>query len=337
MTKRVYEFIKSFITENYLILLLYLVVYITLTYPLPYCIYTSGGLIDVNEKINMINKTESVGSYNMCYVTELRATIPTYIMSFFNKDWEVISNKDIVLDEKETNNDVNNRDRIYLNDANNNAVLNAFKLANLDYDIKTSNPIIIYIHKDSNTNLKIGDELIKINGNTITKADEIDDYVNNSNIGDKLDITVRNNNKIYNRYAYIVSISNEKKIGIGSIDNEKIETDPKINFRFKKTETGPSGGLIVTLALYDYLIDEDITKGLKISGTGTIDKDGNIGEIGGVKFKLKGAVKAKSNIFFVPSNNYKEAISYKKKKHYNIEIVKVNTINDAINYLKNIK
>ena len=66
-------------------------------------------------------------------------------------------------------------------------------------------------------------------------------------------------------------------------------------------------------------------------------KDGNIGEIGGVKFKLKGAVKAKSNIFFVPSNNYKEAISYKKKKHYNIEIVKVNTINDAINYLKNIK
>ena len=48
------------------------------------------------------------------------------------------------------------------------------------------------------------------------------------------------------------------------------------------------------LAIYKELIEEDITHGLKIVGTGTIDELGNVGEIDGVKYKILGAVKNKA-------------------------------------------
>ena len=35
------------------------------------------------------------------------------------------------------------------------------------------------------------------------------------------------------------------------------------------------------------LVEEDITHGLKIVGTGTIDYDGNVGSIGGVEYNIK--------------------------------------------------
>ena len=95
---------------------------------------------------------------------------------------------------------------------------------------------------------------------------------------------------------------------------------------------------MTTLAIYDSLIEEDLTHGLKIAGTGTISIDGTVGDIGGVKYKVGGAEIGGAKIFFVPSGeNYEDAIKVKKEKNYKIEIVEVKTIDDAINYLKNYK
>ena len=69
-------------------------------------------------------------------------------------------------------------------------------------------------------------------------------------------------------------------------------------------------------------------------GTGTIDEYGNVGEIGGVKYKLMGAVKDKADVFLVPKDNYEEAMEVKEEKDYDIEIVSVEKLVDAINYLE---
>ena len=80
---------------------------------------------------------------------------------------------------------------------------------------------------------------------------------------------------------------------------------------------------------------EDITKGKTIVGTGTIDKNGNVGAIGGVEYKIKGAVKSKADLFIVPNENLDEALKVKKKYNYKIKIVGVDTFDEALNYLKN--
>ena len=79
-----------------------------------------------------------------------------------------------------------------------------------------------------------------------------------------------------------------------------------------------------------------ITKGKIIAGTGTIDDVGNIGVIGGVKYKLMGAVKNDADVFLVPSGNYEEAMEVKKEKGYNIDIVSVENFSDAVAYLEGI-
>ncbi|MCK7486123.1 MAG: hypothetical protein MZU97_11690 [Bacillus subtilis] len=78
---------------------------------------------------------------------------------------------------------------------------------------------------------------------------------------------------------------------------------------------GPSGGLLSTLYVYNQLVTEDITRGLKIAGTGTINYDGAAGYIGGVKQKILTAYFAGVDVFFIPYldpnyvyDNYVEAL-----------------------------
>ena len=47
-----------------------------------------------------------------------------------------------------------------------------------------------------------------------------------------------------------------------------------------------------------------------------------------------GAVHDKADIFFVPKENYQEAIDTKKKYNYKINVVKVEKLEDAIKYLQ---
>lgn len=91
----------------------------------------------------------------------------------------------------------------------------------------------------------------------------------------------------------------------------------------------------MALSIYGNLTNQDLTNGKTIVGTGTIDIDGNVGSIGGVKYKLIGAVKNKADIFIVPNGeNYDEAIKIKKEKNYKIKIIGVSTLKEAINELK---
>ena len=115
-----------------------------------------------------------------------------------------------------------------------------------------------------------------------------------------------------------------------------IESEHKIEINYKSRESGPSGGMMMALTTYTYLTGIDLTNGKKVVGTGTIDMDGNVGDIGGVKYKLIGAVKNKADIFLVPNGeNYEEAIKIKQEKGYKIKIIGVSNIKEAINKLKN--
>ena len=123
-------------------------------------------------------------------------------------------------------------------------------------------------------------------------------------------------------------------MGISIINHYEYELDPKIDVKTKASESGSSGGLMTSLAIYNSLVSEDITKGRKIVGTGTIDMEGNVGEIGGVKYKLLGAEKNKADIFLCPKENYDEAIKVKQDNNLKLEVIAVGTLNEAIMALK---
>ena len=144
-------------------------------------------------------------------------------------------------------------------------------------------------------------------------------------------IDVINNEKTYKRTAKLIDIDGQSVIGVLLTSKKEIETIPKITNEFKNSESGSSGGLMLALEIYNNLTDNDISKGRKIAGTGTIDENGNIGQISGVKYKLKGAYKEGATVFLVPSGeNYEIAIKVAAEEKLNIEILEVSTLKDAI-------
>ncbi len=332
MFNKIYEKIKKFIKENYKELLIYLALLIILTYPLPYYILIGGGTIDLEKRIEL--KSDEKGSYNLAYVKQINATIPTYLLSFIFSKWDLEEVSSYTVDESETRSDVNNRERLYLEEANSNAIINAYTLAGKKVDIKSDDYKVIYVSEESDTDIKIGDTLISVNGVSINNNTEYKKYLDTLEVGEKLDVKVKRNGKEVDCYAKLIEVDNEKVIGLYLVNVYDYEVDPKINLKFHSNESGPSGGFMLSLAIYDRLVPEDLTKGRKIVGTGTIDIDGNVGEIGGVKYKVMGASHDKADIFFVPKENYDEAIETKKKYKYDIDIVKVEKLEDAIKYLQ---
>ncbi len=89
---------------------------------------------------------------------------------------------------------------------------------------------------------------------------------------------------------------------------------------------GPSAGLAFTLTVLDVLTDGDLTGGANIVVTGTIDRDGNVGPIGGVKQKAYAASEADADVFIVPERNLEEA----RAAVDDLRIEPVATLDDAL-------
>ena len=323
---------KQYLKENYKFILSIILILVVFSIRFPYYIDAPGGITDMSEKIE-INGYESEGSFNLAYVKEYRATIPTLIFSLFNKDFKVIKQDDVMLDTEDYES-YEKRDKVLMDESISNAIYVAYKKANKYIKELSNKIVIIYVTESSNSDLKVGDEIISINNENIYTKDDVTKIVSNLPVGTKIDIKVKNNNKEYNRYAYVIEDDNNKIIGILISNLKEYETNPKVNVIVDKNESGSSGGLITALSIYDSLVKEDITNGLKIVGTGTIDLDGNIGSIGGVEYKLKSAVKKKADLFIVPlGENYEEALKLKKENNYDIEILGVSTFDEVIDYL----
>lgn len=114
-------------------------------------------------------------------------------------------------------------------------------------------------------------------------------------------------------------------IGIASVANFPFEIDIQSG-----TIGGPSAGLMWALGVIDTLTSDDLTGGDAIAGTGTVDLDGRVGPIGGVRMKVIGAEEAGAEVFLVPNENLAEARSAQEP----IELVPVGTVEDARTFLE---
>ena len=323
----------SFIKKHLKIIIIYIVIIILLLIEFPYYIEAPGGIIDINDRINIEDSYNSRGSFNLSYVSEYKATIITLLISLFNKDYKVLSKDDVVPSNYDVD-DYNYINQIMLKEAYSNATYYAYLKANKDIIVNSEEIYVSNIIKEADTDLSIGDMIIEVNNIKVSSKEAIDNIIKSLNIGDTISIKIMRNNKEEVKRAKLISYDGNPIIGIVVSKIKNMENNPKIKIDYKARESGPSGGLMIALAIYNSLIDKDITKGRVIVGTGTIDENGNVGSIGGVEYKLKGAVKNKADIFLVPNGeNYEDAIKLKKEKNYKIKIKGVSTFDEALEYL----
>lgn len=93
---------------------------------------------------------------------------------------------------------------------------------------------------------------------------------------------------------------------------------------------GPSGGLIYALGIYNALATEDITRGHRVAGAGTLRLNGTIGPTGAVPLKVRAAEDAGAEYFLVAVED--EAVARTAAR--SIEIIPVHTFREALEALK---
>lgn len=109
---------------------------------------------------------------------------------------------------------------------------------------------------------------------------------------------------------------------------------------------GNSIGLMLGIGLVEEEQHEDFSRNgmLTIAGTGTLEADGSVGSVGGIRDKLRTAERDGADIFFVPKDketfeyvglsNEEEAEQTAQELFLHLQVVPVATLEEAVSYLR---
>ena len=283
---------KKFIKENFRFLLLLTILFLVFRIELPYYIEAPGGTINLSKRIDEKYNRKN-GSLNMLYVTEYKGNIVTVLLSKVIKNWDLYEIKNQQISNEDTH-DIYIRNKIMLDNSTANATYVAYKQAGKGINITKKENVIIAVTKDNG--FEIGDIVLTIDDLEVNNISTIKEYINTKKSGDKINIKIKRNKKEKNIETIL---DDDKILGIMMITNYQYDVDDDLNIAFKTGEGGSSGGLIISLGIYSEITGIDLLKGRNIAGTGTIDIDGNVGEIDGIKYKIAGAARKHMDIVLV--------------------------------------
>lgn len=175
--------------------------------------------------------------------------------------------------------------------------------------------------------LEIGDRIVELDGRPIADTDDLAEVMADEAPGDTVPIVV---DRPSGQAAFDIELAayeeEPDRPFIGIFVRQLpfwVDIDSGI-------VGGPSAGLMYTLAIIEVLTESDLTAGHVVAGTGTIDADGAVGAIGGVRQKVVAAEAAGAEYMFVPRPNYEAAVTAPRQT---MELVPVDTVDDALAFL----
>lgn len=203
---------------------------------------------------------------------------------------------------------------------------------------------------DFKDKLTLGDVVTKVNGNDFHSSQEFMTYIKQQPVGSQVQIDFLREGKPQQTSGKLTLGDQDKKaaIGISLVDQTILDSPIPITIDGGNIG-GPSAGLMFTLGTYQLLSGEELRHGRQIAGTGTIDITGKVGSIGGIDKKVLAAAEAGADIFFAPAeelspevkkkypdlqSNWELAKATGKKIKTSMTIVPVETVQEAIDYLK---
>lgn len=345
--------------KNWLVITLlaipYLFIVLSGVIRIDYDMISPGGLNEVGNVISVDEGYQQNGSFNTVSVYSVeRIPLLTYLIGKIDNIVSIEETSELI---QMTDSESVSSGTIQKNVSINNAIILAYKTANKEISTNYHGLIVHTVFKDVIYDVKIGDVITKYNDEVITdektfKEKLVDDVRNKKDIK----LTIYRDGSYHDVDYEPIWTENKKSfyVGISYYDyytiNEE-ETFPKYTLN-KANTLGPSGGLMQALSVYNAITEADITKGLKIAGTGTIDINGDVGPIGGIYQKVFTAYFSKADVFFVPveidengeiikteGSNYYDALKAYEElgKPESLAFVPVAKFSDAVEYLESLK
>ena len=343
--------------RHYISLFIVIVIAITLNfYPIEKYVMRPGNAYNVGDFITVKNgDVDDEGSFSLMTVSIAKATPATYMLAKIQKHHDILE-VDAVRQQGEDENEYRVRQLKLMSDSQFNALYVAFTKADLPYTVSYKGVYVLNVLENAAADgvLQAGDVVTELDGQIISRQTELVNMLNEKTKGEEVELVIERDNELITKSVTLKEIPNSKgRIGLGITfaESKTIRTNPDVNADTEKIG-GPSAGLMFTLEILNQLLEEDISKGYTIAGTGEMNEDGTVGRIGGVEKKVVAADKAGMEIFFAPDDeiteqmkennpnivsNYEAAAKTAKEIGTKMKIVPVKTIDDALNYLNTLQ
>ena len=278
-----------------------------------YSITTPAKVDEVENIITIENGATLNGTINVTSVYSYeRVSLLTYLIAHTNKYAEIeppyeyanISYQDFYISGK-----IDKRNSVH------HSIIAGYNAAGYELNYDFDGYYVIATFSFTSDSVQVGDKILAVNDVELTPELSFYDACNKYGTKElKLKVikygettpsdiivnlqTIEEDGEIFYSYGVNTTISYIPKI---------TENCPKFNILWDKINSlGGSGGLLQSFYIYESLTGGKLSNGFKIAGTGTIDKDGNVGLIGGIKQKIIAAEFSDVDVFIVPvtSPNY---------------------------------
>jgi len=301
---------------------------------LPYLAYSAGPVSDAADTVvaEEVEFFPPEGELLMLTVITQDVNIFEALIAGFDPTIDLVR-KQAVRRAGETDEEYRNRVLQQMDDSNFRSI--AVALDYLGYELVPTEVVINDIVEDvpAAALLELGDTIVSVNGITVATLGDVSPALEGRQVGDLIELTVRRDGELVDLDVELAEREDEPGVPmIGIVLGEL--TEPPFPIDIEAGDVGgPSAGMMHTIAIVDALTEGELTNGHIVAGTGTIDFDGNVGNIGGIRQKVVGAEAAGAEFILVPAGNYESALTAPRET---IEIVPVATLHEAIEFLEDL-
>ncbi|OIJ33799.1 ATP-dependent serine peptidase containing a PDZ domain protein [Microbacterium sp. LCT-H2] len=274
--------------------------------------YETGGTLDLTtvQVVGNRERTPSWFELALAWMDASRAVVPL----------------DAVFPEGVTTEQRDERNAMLMVDSQHEAT--AAALNELGYDTGAEVVVVDAVEGSPADGLLQADDVITaIDGTPVTSATALREAIQEAG-GDPVALTVRRDGD-----EQTVEITPEEQtqdgtttwlIGITLRTDYDFEVDVTIQL---DNVGGPSAGMMFALGIIDTLTPGELNGGKEVAGTGTIDAEGTVGPIGGIRQKLYGARDAGADYFLAPEANCDEVVGHVPD---GLQVIRTATLDDSL-------
>jgi len=207
------------------------------------------------------------------------------------------------------------------------------------YSYKTAAGVVKSIALPAYNVLRPCDEIVAADGHRLTQSDDLSKIVKSHKPGTSVVLRIARDGTEHNVEVPVVAVPGDRLVGVSLARRYR----PPVQIGLDTSDiSGPSAGLAMTLAIIDQLSPGDLTGGKSVAVTGTIDPNGNVGEIGALEQKAVAARAAGAKVFIVPAcaNDsgraacLKDITAAKKRVGGDVLVAPVSTLAQALQVLR---
>lgn len=305
---------------------------------LPYYVLAPGSASPVNKAIEIPAEHEYKPKGELLYTTvSLKQAHPLdMVWSQFDSQDQIKKRVEVI--GRQTPKEFLEQSNLSMDESRMMATAVAMKKAGFNVSQQGDGAEIKVVSKDAPATGKfsVGEVITAVNGQQTKLASDVTQMVRAVPVGTKLNVDV----KAPDGKTRTVEVTTAER-------PETLPDQPKVSFIGISLQTanprldtpfpvkvdlgavgGPSAGLAMSIALLDELTPGELTGGKEIATTGTIDLDGNVGEVGGVKQKVA-AVRRESDarLMLVPRAEEELARRYAGN---DLKVVGVDNLDQAV-------